>query len=259
VAAGEREFELPVVDLSLLDGDEASKDELAAQVDRAFSEVGFVYVVGHGVSPGVIDEIFDVSERFFALPEELKAPIAQGPSGSQLRGYRPFGSPSITKKKSSNPHNEESKYWNAGFDAKFPEVEVGPFAANNQWPDEEVCGLPGFRSFIAHYRAEVHALGMRLLQVCARALDIPEDYSEPAFEQEDSRAVVTLNHFPPGPAPRLGFSAHTDPQMMTLLAQPRKKHLQQPGLEICLPDGRWVRPQVIPGAFIVNPGDLIRM
>ena len=51
----------------------------------------------------------------------------------------------------------------------------------------------------------------------------------------------------------MGIAAHTDSGIFTLIAQQDK-----PGLELCLPDGRWERPQALPGAFLVNAGDMLR-
>merc|ERR1719271_1605024 len=51
----------------------------------------------------------------------------------------------------------------------------------------------------------------------------------------------------------MGVGAHTDSSMMTFLAQSDK-----PGLELCMPDGCWVRPQALPGTILVNSGDLLR-
>lgn len=70
--------------------------------------------------------------------------------------------------------------------------------------------------------------------------------------------MLRLSHYP-DPAQRgkpggdIGVGAHTDSSIMTLLAQQDK-----PGLELCLPDGRWVRPQSMPGTFLVNAGDMLR-
>ena len=58
---------IPVVDLGAGD----AVDRLAT----AYETVGFAQVVGHGVAPELIDEVFEASARFHALPREEKLTI----------------------------------------------------------------------------------------------------------------------------------------------------------------------------------------
>lgn len=56
---------LPVIDLSLFDAGGAWRDHVAAQLDWAAGELGFFYVVGHGIEPAVIHSLTRLGRAFF--------------------------------------------------------------------------------------------------------------------------------------------------------------------------------------------------
>ena len=88
----------------------------------------------------------------------------------------------------------------------------------------------------------------------ARALELPspDTYFADAFS--GAQSCLRMSNYPdPKTEPALGVGAHTDSGILTLLGQSDK-----PGLELCLPNGRWVQPQPMPGAYLVNSGDLLR-
>ena len=82
---------IPVIDVApLLDG--SDKQGVARQIRWALSSAGFMYVKNHGISQGFVDEVFDVTRRFFALPMERKMALHVSKSDVALRGYtEPFG------------------------------------------------------------------------------------------------------------------------------------------------------------------------
>lgn len=68
--------EVPVIDLSgLASTDINDRIAVAQEVRDACIRVGFFYVKGHGVPQQVIDRAFEVSQEFFALPDEEKLEI----------------------------------------------------------------------------------------------------------------------------------------------------------------------------------------
>ena len=65
-----------------------------------------------------------------------------------------------------------------------------------------------------------------------------------------------MTHYPPqDPVAdnEFGLAPHTDTSFMTLLAPN-----EVAGLSIRLPSGRWIDAPAIPGAFLVNGGDMLR-
>jgi isopenicillin N synthase-like dioxygenase len=78
---------LPIVDLaSLRESDEASPTRIAAEIGTACRDVGFFYVVNHGVEAALIAEAFNQSHRFFDLRLADKRRLAIEKIGGN-RGY----------------------------------------------------------------------------------------------------------------------------------------------------------------------------
>src|SRR4051794_10766487 len=60
---------IPLIDVAgHLGGDAASSRKAAAQLRWAFENVGFYYLVGHGVPQMLIDRIYQAAARFHAQP-----------------------------------------------------------------------------------------------------------------------------------------------------------------------------------------------
>src|SRR5919109_69717 len=86
---------VPIIDLDpWFHGDEHARVEVAASVDQALCEIGFLVVTGHGVPAGLRADIRAAVGRFFALPEETKQAYAvtigeRGwlPPGVEANGY----------------------------------------------------------------------------------------------------------------------------------------------------------------------------
>jgi isopenicillin N synthase-like dioxygenase len=110
---------------------------------------------------------------------------------------------------------------------------------------------------VLEYQDVMRRLLHRLLPVYARALDLPADYFTPFFHQ-GGEVTVRMIHYPPATPDQIaddvfGTAAHTDRNMLTILAQG-----DTPGLQIMLPDGTWIPAPILPGAFVVNSGDTLR-
>src|SRR5436305_323640 len=121
------------------------------------------------------------------------------------------------------------------------------------WP----VNLPGFKEAVLEYQDVMRRLVHRLLPVYACALELPADYFTPFFHH-GGEVTVRMIHYPPATPDQIaddvfGTAAHTDRNMLTILAQG-----ETPGLQIMLPDGTWIPAPILPGAFVVNSGDTLR-
>jgi isopenicillin N synthase-like dioxygenase len=123
----------------------------------------------------------------------------------------------------------------------------------NQWPDEAL--VPGFRAALDAYSAELRTLAARMMGLFELALSLPPGHFD-AFTRQPT-CVTRLLHYPPAPAVVLpgqtGCGAHTDWGALTLLAQD-----DAGGLQVQRADGRWLDVEPVPGAFVVNIGDMTR-
>lgn len=237
--------DIPVIDVSdwFQRDDPAARNAAAATLREASEQVGFHQLVGHGIDGSVLDDIMTMTERFHALPLEVKSAIRmdrpEWPIGGI--GYLPVGERKLPRRTYGN--------LNEAFLIKSDE-HIG--FEDNQWLDDEA--LPGFRATVERYANEVESLALRLLPMYAVALDLDPDFFSPAFEHPFWR--LRLSHYPPdppGPEGAFGIAPHVDTTVFTLLLQ------SGPGLTI-FHEGRqqWIEAPVIPGAFVVNSGELLR-
>ena len=222
----------------LIDLQSASAPQLAARIDEALRGAGFFAISGHGVPAEVSGTAFAASHGFFNLPMANKARWHIDHSRHN-RGFDPIGWQSLDPARP--PDLKESFY--VGVE------HVGP----NQWPDEAL--VPGFRAAVVAYAAAMEALAVRLMRLFEIALELPAGYFD-AFMRQPI-CTTRLLHYPPQPAlaapGQIGCGAHTDWGALTLLAQD-----DAGGLQVQRADGSWLDVQPVPGAFVVNVGDLMQ-
>jgi isopenicillin N synthase-like dioxygenase len=237
---------LPTIDLSGWGDGERALSDAAGQIGAACRDVGFFYVVNHGVSRDLMNETFAQSQRFFALPVAQKQVIAIEKIGGN-RGYSGLLHEALDPAR--GPDMKEA--FNVGLDLARddPELLAGkPFRALNAWPD-----LPGFRETLLAYYDACAALGAGLHRAFAHDLGIATDYFAGKFDR--SMATLRLLRYPAtssGVKEQVGAGAHTDYGNLTLLATD-----DVGGLEVRTRGGQWIDAPAMRGAFVVNIGDCL--
>jgi isopenicillin N synthase-like dioxygenase len=242
---------IPVIDFSpFLHGNAASRAAVARQIGEACRNIGFFYVVNHGVDAALTESAFAESARFFALSAAEKAKIAIEHSPCH-RGYFQVGGENLdpAKQKAGGDLKEGVKI-GRDLDDTHPLVVAGtPLHGPNQWPD-----LPGWRAVMEAYYAAMERLGRELLHAFALALELPETY----FDHWLNAPMTTLGplHYPPQTGhiteAQIGAGAHTDYGCLTILAQDTNG-----GLQVRNAAGVWVAAPPLPGSFVVNIGDMM--
>ncbi|HVY15494.1 MAG TPA: 2-oxoglutarate and iron-dependent oxygenase domain-containing protein [Rhodopila sp.] len=240
--------EIPVFDLGRYrSGDPAAMAALGADLRHALEQVGFYFVVNHGVPADLIAATFKAAEAFHSQPEDAKLALR---INQHNIGYLPFRS-SVTRHSKLNANNQpnlvEAFFVKREMDASEPEA---PFRAPNRWP----AGVPGFRETTLAYCNAMEALGKSLLPLYAVALGLAPDWFDTAFAEP--MYTLRLAHYPRQDVVaenEFGLAPHSDTSFMTLLAQN-----DVPGLSIRLPNGRWLDAPSLPGSILVNGGDLLR-
>ena len=237
---------LPLVDISALrHGDAHAQQAVAEALGKAAREVGFLYVTGHGVPEARFSALLDAAQRFFALPLADKMAVYIGHSRNH-RGYVPEG-----EEVYAGGSKDRKEAYDLSFElpADDPDYLAGnPLLGPNQWPS-----LPGFREAVGAYYQDVLAVGNDLLRGFALAL------GEPAatFTQHISKppSQLRLVHYPfdPQDPNAVGIGGHTDYECFTLL------HVTAPGLEVLNGAGEWIEALPVPGAFVVNIGDMLEL
>jgi isopenicillin N synthase-like dioxygenase len=237
--------ELPRVAVGRLrSGSLDERRRAAAELVEAARHAGFLYVTDHGIARGRTDELVAMATRYFAQPAERKLVDYIGLSQAH-RGYVPEG--------------EEVFYGGSrdrkeAFDLSFevpetdPDVRAGtPMLGANVWPE-----LPGFRAVVSAYYRDVFGLGRALLRGFALGLGLPEGFFDALVTKPPSQ--LRLVHYPPSANDNgSGIAAHTDYELFTILLA------TAPGLEVVNGDGDWIDAPPLPGAFVVNIGDMMEI
>jgi isopenicillin N synthase-like dioxygenase len=238
---------LPILDLSSWrEGDRASLAGIGAEVGAACRDVGFFYVVNHGVDRELIERAFAQSHRFFALPLAERQALAIETIGGN-RGYSGMLHEALDPGR--GPDMKEA--FNVGLEIAPDDPDLlskQPFRSLNAWPS-----LPNFRETLLAYYDACAALGARLHWAFACDLGLKPDFFDDKFDRP--MATLRLLHYPAPPQgsePRTGAGVHTDYGNLTLLATD-----DVGGLEVRARNGEWIEAPVVPGAFIVNIGDCL--
>jgi isopenicillin N synthase-like dioxygenase len=247
---------IPVIDIGpFLSGDPAGSRAVAEAVRQACEGIGFFTITGHGVPESLVDRLYDDARAFFALPVEEKLKVRK-PDGTSPKGFAAMGIKTVGKDRDPTlrPSLHES------FAIGQIDVHDEPYYRNpaagtaftpNLWPQRPADLKPRMTEY---YRAMTRLSG-QILAIFAHILDMPARY----FEERTDRQISTLRlmHYPdiareaePGEE-RAG--AHTDTTAITIL----RVDDSPGGLQVQVPGGRWIDVARIPGAFIINVGDIM--
>lgn len=237
--------EIPVLDLAAyLDGDPGAIDSLAGDLRHALEEIGFFFIVNHGVPQTLIDRMFVETKRFHDWPEAEKMRLA---INQDHVGYMP----------NEGELPKTSDYYTGTLkpdvgEAFFTKRDSAPWPLDysNQWPDD----WPEFRATLTEYFEVLDDLCRKILPLYAIALELPAAYFDSAFAKHKALSILRAAHFPPDELEEDQFNVgpHTDGSFLTLLAT-----TNVPGLEILNQSGKWFPAPPIPGSILVNSGDLL--
>ncbi|KAF1912684.1 hypothetical protein BDU57DRAFT_523104 [Ampelomyces quisqualis] len=262
---------LPIIDLSaFLDpcSSQEARQITAQAINAACINYGFFYLTGHGIPTSLLDEVISLARDFFALPLEEKNKIkrfdAGGPEGGDgARGYQGLGENFTGGLQDMQEAIDWYRDWPT--DKKDPNDSahgsVKTLQGPNLWPEQPSTLKPVYLNYITRVQhvgaALVHAMGAAL------HLSAPSPTAHASTEDDHIFArncnasfwIMRMIGYPPLASPHDQFScgAHTDYGCVTLLhtdATPGALHVQ-------LKDGTWLPADPIPGAFVVNIGDMI--
>jgi isopenicillin N synthase-like dioxygenase len=234
---------LPIVDISRLFSDDLDdRKQAAAELGRAASEAGFLYLQGHQIAPALIDDLIAATRDFFSQDLERKMSTYIGLSANHS-GYVPQG-----EEEFYNPTVDLKEAYDIGFEssslmARFVEN------ASNQWPENE-----GFKSAVKAYYDAMLSLSRTLFKGFALALGLPEDTFTKHLRRPPSQ--LRLLHYFDNPAATeadSGIGAHTDYEFFTILLP------TAPGLQVLNGANEWINVPLVNGCFVINIGDMMEV
>ncbi|KAL1219798.1 2-oxoglutarate-dependent dioxygenase 33 [Cardamine amara subsp. amara] len=220
---------------------------------QACLDCGFFYVINHGIKEEFMDDVFEQSKNFFALPVEEKMKVLRN---EKHRGYTPVLDEILDPENQLHGDHKEGYYIGIEVPKDDPHRDM-PFYGPNPWPDADV--LPKWRETMEEYHQEALRVSKAIARLLALALDLDVDYFDRTEMLGKPIATMRLLHYQGISDPSKGIyacGAHSDYGMMTLLATDGVM-----GLQICKDKNakpqKWEYVPPIKGAFIVNLGDML--
>lgn len=243
--------EIPLVDLGpMRDGSPSARLAVARELAEACQKVGFLYIQNHGVDEEKIRRIFAAGAEFFALPEAAKAEVSIA-KNSLFRGWLP----SFTKGADRNIKENLQEAFQIYRELPADDADIlsgKPLFGLNPWPS----ALPQLRPVMLEYFDEMTRLSHQLLRLFALGLGLPEEKFLPYFSKSLDwlRVLHYVRQDMTIADKHIGTRPHTDGSAFTILAQDAHG-----GLEAYNLDDEWVAVPPIPGTFVVNIGEIMKV
>ncbi|XP_043687101.1 1-aminocyclopropane-1-carboxylate oxidase homolog 1-like isoform X1 [Telopea speciosissima] len=205
--------------------------EILDELRRASEMWGFFQVLNHGIPTSLLNDMLEATRRFHEQPPEVKMEFY---SRELMRKVKFSSNFDLYQSPAAN--------WR---DSLF--CVMGP---DPPCPDE----LPvACRNVLVEYSEQVRRLGFALFELLSEVLDLNPHH----LKDMDCAAghLILCHYYPACPEPELtmGTSKHSDPDFLTILLQ---DHIG--GLQV-LHQNHWVDVPPLPGALVVNIGDLLQL
>ncbi|KAL6890580.1 hypothetical protein ACP4OV_008835 [Aristida adscensionis] len=221
---------IPVIDLS------APRSEVVGLIRAAAETAGFFQVVNHGVTSESMAAVLAAVRQFNDEPIEAKKPYYTRDTTRKVRFYSNL-----------DLFQSQAASWR---DTVFLDV-----APERPLPEE----LPdALRGVMLEYTDAVRKLSVWVFELLAESLGLTSNHLIEIGCGESLK--VACNYYPPCPEPHLtlGNTRHTDPTFLTILLQDTVG-----GLQVFLDHGNgnrgWADVPAVPGALIINIGDLLQL
>ncbi|KAI3994479.1 hypothetical protein MKX01_012736 [Papaver californicum] len=231
-------YNIPVIDVQvLLSGESVLADSELEKLHSACQNWGFFQVVNHGISSLLIEKLKSEIRNLFELPLEEKKKIWQEPGDQMAEGFGQLFVVSDDQKL-----DWSDTFYMTALPTKLRKPQL-------------FAGIPFLlRESLVAYSSGLKNLTMILLGKMAKALKMDSDEIEELFD--DCLQRMGLNYYPPCPKSQqvIGLSPHSDGGALSIVLQLNEIE----GLQI-RKDGKWVTVKPIPGALIVNIGDMIEI
>jgi isopenicillin N synthase-like dioxygenase len=236
----------PVIDLT--------SPSAPALIDAACRNVGFFQILGHGVPAELMDSVLDVADRFFGQPLPEKMSWASGAPEIE-RGYSAKGTEGLAYTLDLEQPPDLFEAFTIGREG-LPDdpafhTDRHEFFAPNIWPTTPPDMRPTLMEYWGHAQRVVH----RLTSLMATALGLDDGYFEPFTDK--AVEALRINYFEGHPGDtalpnQFGIGPHTDYGIVTVLLAD-----QEPALQAYTKDEEWRYVVPLPGALVVNIGDLM--
>ncbi|KAJ0725964.1 putative deacetoxyvindoline 4-hydroxylase [Helianthus annuus] len=224
-------FHLPVINLGGFGSDRLRRTEIVKEVREAARIWGFFQVINHGIPESVMKEMRDGALRFFDQDNEVKKEWYVTDSSKKM-----FYNSNVDLSSSLPVRWRDSFHCRMAPDPPHPEELPPP------------C-----RDILIEYSKQVTNLGCSLFELLSEALGLGSSHLKD-IGCTDGLATI-CHYYPASPQPELTIGArkHADNDFITVLLQDHIGGLQ------FLQKNQWVDVPFVPGALVVNIGDLLQL
>lgn len=239
---------LPILDLARY-FNPAERDAFLDQLRTSARDIGFFYLINHGVNDELQRAVQHEARRFFALSDDQKQQVAMIHS-PHFRGYNRAAS-EITRGKPD---------WREQFDigAERPELLLSDsdprwrrLQGPNLWPAEQ----PELKTTLLDWQKSMTEMAIVLLRAFAEALRLPANAFDALYGDKPNEHIKLIRY--PGQdntQSNQGVGAHKDSGFLSFLLQDEQK-----GLQVEVSPDHWIDAVPLPGSFVVNIGELLEL
>ena len=234
------EDQIPVVDITALVRGEADAD-VGKSLHQASSNLGFIYVKGHGLEAQLLRDLRHVGMEFFRLPSEEKSRV------NATHNHRGWLGPGQAKMDDSLlPDLKESFVWGCGNQSTESDH---PLRGVNLWPSHP----SQLEALAKTYLKQAHVVAGHLMRGFALGLGLSENFFLRSADRPLSRAsLVYYPHQEETNRTQFGVGPHTDFGVLTVLCQDEVGGLQVQDIH-----GEWMEAPPKKDALVINVGDLL--
>ncbi|ERN14044.1 hypothetical protein AMTRI_Chr01g133500 [Amborella trichopoda] len=216
---------IPTVDLS------APHAMAAAQIRQAASSWGFFNLVNHGIDPTLLQSTIDSVKTFNEQPHAQKAPYYTRDPANGVAFATNF-----------DLYQSKAASWRDTLQVRMSPVPADPGFL------PEPCRAP-----LLEWGEQATSVAERLMGFLSESLGLGLEFFKGMSGLEGRQLVA--HYYPCCPEPELtvGLAGHSDPGLLTVLLQD-----QVGGLQV-LNEEEWIDVRPVPGALVVNVGDLLQI
>ncbi|RUO79732.1 2-oxobutyrate oxidase [Idiomarina tyrosinivorans] len=231
--------QLPIISFAQLD-----TEQERTRLRKAASDVGFFYLVDHGLATEQLQQVLAVSRQFFALPDAQKRALDMENS-PHFRGYNGVGAEQTA---GAADTREQFDWMNETTALDNPQQPWQRLIGPNQWPQS----LPQLRQQLLALTAKQTQVAVGLLRALCQSLGVDAHALDHTFSDAPYTHAKIIK-YPGVEGATQGVGAHKDPGYLTFVLQD-----QQSGLEV-EHDGEWLSVEPLAGSFVVNIGELLEL
>lgn len=242
---------VPTIDLggNCIDVSPLKKKNITLEIEKACKNVGFFYLVNHGIKSNIIDDITVLSKVFFKQSISEKKLIEHSNSIYNI-GYVGIGEEGSAY--SSGDLHEGFDFVREDFYYGNELIKGDIRMISNQWPQNN----NDFKKVFLEYANSVYLLAKNLFSFFGDILGVDESRFQKLVN--NPMQLTRLMYYPPvidANNKSYGTGPHTDHECFTLLLQCDKVE----ALEVLDLHDNWVKVPPIKYSYVVNIGDLLSL